>query len=90
MGAIIDDIKRSFKDGSLLTKVIYVNLAVFVIIRAVMSFSFLFGVDGPDVTRWLAVPSSVSTLILRPWTLITYMFLHVDFLHILFNLILPG
>jgi membrane associated rhomboid family serine protease len=33
------------------------------------------------------VPADISKLILKPWTLFTYMFLHFNFLHILFNLI---
>ncbi|MEG1586519.1 MAG: rhomboid family intramembrane serine protease, partial [Bacteroidales bacterium] len=31
--------------------------------------------------------SSLSKLLFRPWTLITYMFLHTDFLHLLFNML---
>ena len=87
MGAIIDDIKQSFKEGSLLTKVIYVNLAVYVLVNLVGSFAFLFAANAPDIIKWLAVPSHLPTLITRPWTLITYMFLHEGFIHILFNLI---
>ena len=87
MGAIIDDIKQSFKDGSLLTKVIYINLAVFVLVNLVGSFAFLFSANPPDIIKWLAVPSHLPTLITRPWTLFTYMFLHEGFLHVLFNLI---
>jgi membrane associated rhomboid family serine protease len=33
------------------------------------------------------VPADISKLIIKPWTLFTYMFLHFNFLHILFNLI---
>ena len=36
---------------------------------------------------WLAVPADLGSLIYKPWTLITYMFLHYDFLHILFNML---
>jgi membrane associated rhomboid family serine protease len=37
--------------------------------------------------HYLAVPSNLEVLAHRPWTLVTYMFLHVDFIHILFNLL---
>lgn len=33
------------------------------------------------------MPSSPVLLLHRPWTLITYMFVHFDFLHILFNML---
>lgn len=36
---------------------------------------------------YLAVPANLEVLARRPWTLLTYMFLHVDFIHILFNLL---
>ena len=37
--------------------------------------------------EWFAVPASLSELILKPWTLISYMFLHIGFIHILFNML---
>jgi membrane associated rhomboid family serine protease len=36
---------------------------------------------------YLGLPASLSTLLHEPWTLITYMFTHFDFFHILFNLL---
>lgn len=87
MGSILDEIKRSFKDGSLLTKIIYVNLAVFVLVNLLSSFLFLFGGEAPDIANWFAVPASLPSLIIKPWTLFTYMFLHQDFFHLLFNIL---
>jgi membrane associated rhomboid family serine protease len=83
---IWDDIKMTFKHGSVITRIIYVNLAIFLMVRIVYVFFFLFKVDY-DLLQWLALPASVPTLLTRPWTLVTYMFLHFDFLHILFNLL---
>jgi len=80
------EIKQTFKNGTMVTRLIYVNLAVFLVLRIVMVFLQLFGVQA-DILPWLALPSDVGTLLTRPWTLITYMFLHYDFLHILFNLL---
>lgn len=89
-----DEIKHSFKTGSALTKLIYINLAVFLIIKIIFVFVFLFNVqnsDGTNIVDWiiyqLAVPASLSNLLFKPWTLITYMFLHQGFLHILFNML---
>lgn len=39
------------------------------------------------VLRLFAVPASLRTLAMKPWTLITYMFTHKDILHILFNML---
>ena len=41
----------------------------------------------PDFLNYLAVPANLEVLARRPWTLVTYMFLHLDFIHILFNLL---
>ncbi len=83
---IWDEIKESFREGSSLTRLIYINLGVFLVIRIVNVFYFLAGTPFPFVD-WLALPSNFGTLASRPWTLVTYMFLHFDFLHILFNLL---
>jgi membrane associated rhomboid family serine protease len=85
---IIEEIKHSFRKGSILTKLIYVNLAVFVLVKLIQVFFFLFGLgDTRFVIEWLAVPASFSELLTRPWTIFTYMFLHEQFLHILFNIL---
>ncbi len=84
--AIIDEIKESFKEGSSLTKLIYVNLAVFVIAKIISVFFILFNIDF-GLVQWLALPADFSRLASRPWTIITYMFYHESFLHILFNLL---
>ena len=83
---IIDEIKESFRHGSVLTRLIYINLAVFVLVRVIQIFFFLSG-NNFQLVDWLALPDNPHEFLMRPWTLVTYMFLHYNFLHILFNLI---
>ncbi|MDA3930280.1 MAG: rhomboid family intramembrane serine protease [Prolixibacteraceae bacterium] len=80
------EIKQTFKQGSTITRLIYVNLAVFLTLRIVLVVFTLFKLDVP-LLEWLALPSDLATLASRPWTLITYMFLHYNFIHILFNML---
>ncbi len=88
MGTITEEIKASFKEGNSLAKLIYINLGVFVVVKLFKVILFLFNVNaGFDPVHWLAVPADLAKLITRPWTLVTYMFLHEGFLHILFNLL---
>ncbi len=83
---IWDEIKESFKEGSALTRLIYINLGIFLITRILNVFYFLS--ERPfTLLDWFALPSNFESLGERPWTLLTYMFLHFDFLHILFNLL---
>jgi membrane associated rhomboid family serine protease len=86
---IWDDIKLTFKNGSNLTRLIYINIAVFVIITIIAVIGFLIN-NQAIADKFLdifSVPASLSALLLRPWTLITYMFTHKDIWHILFNML---
>lgn len=87
--AIADEIKRSFKLGSTLTKLIYLNIGVFILVKLIEVITLLFLPDNMTglILPYLATPASLSQLLARPWTLVTYMFLHEDFLHILFNML---
>ncbi len=86
---ITDEIKASFREGNTLTKLIYINLGVFIIIQATIIFVHLFGREEfiYNMISYLAVPTDGVKLITRPWTLVTYMFTHKGFFHILFNLL---
>jgi len=86
---IWDDIKKTFRNGSNLSRLIYLNIAVFILITLVAIIGFLLNnANISDKTlNFFAVPSSLKILLLRPWTLITYMFLHKDIWHILFNML---
>jgi membrane associated rhomboid family serine protease len=85
---IADEIKDSFKNGTSLTRLIYINVGVFLALHLAIVFLYLFSADDKVVSiiEMLAVPSDPVTLLHRPWTIVTYMFLHKDFFHILFNI----
>jgi len=83
---IIGDIKRTFKEGSVLTRLIYINIGVFLVLKIIGVFFYLAG-QPFSIAEYLAVPSVTDELIKRPWTPVTYMFLHVNFLHLLFNVL---
>lgn len=87
--SIIDEIKESFKKGTTLHKLIYLNLGLFLAVQIVRIVLFLSNAYElfPGFLNYLAVPANLDILARRPWTLISYMFLHVDFIHILFNLL---
>ena len=89
--SFLDDIKNTFnkKDNGLI-QIIFINVAVFIGINLFYTITFLAN-TGPELydslLKWLSVPASLSKLITRPWTIITYMFLHEGFFHILFNML---
>lgn len=85
MTSIIDDIKRSFNSGNMITRIIIVNVAVFM-------FLALFNAFIPSVyasfSEWVYIPSSPIKLLTRPWTIVTHMFAHVGMWHMAFNMLI--
>jgi membrane associated rhomboid family serine protease len=82
--ALRQDINNFFARSATptLTVIIVINLAVFLVANLYASFS-----PSRYLFQYVALPSSPYLLLHRPWTLLTYMFLHYEFGHILFNLL---
>jgi membrane associated rhomboid family serine protease len=86
---IWDDIKLTFRNGSNLTRLIYINIAVFVLLTIVTAIGFLLNdleISGKALDLF-SVPASFNALLARPWTLVTYMFTHKGIWHIMFNML---
>ncbi len=74
---------------------ILVNVGVWFLLALVKTGGFLAhpaGTEGEQlwldmILGWVAVPASIPVLMLKPWTLITYMFVQESFWHLFFNLI---
>lgn len=80
------DIKRTFIEGSVLTRLIYLNLGLFLVVK-LTGVIFYLANQPLFLIEWLSVPSDPDILIRRFWTPVTYMFLHSGFLHLLFNIL---
>ena len=87
MSTVLKDIKKNFKRGDSLTKLIYINVGVFLITSILHVLSFLFMVNSLEFLNYFTLPASISYFIKKPWSIITYMFLHQSFIHLLFNMI---
>jgi membrane associated rhomboid family serine protease len=80
------DIKRTFIEGSVLTRLIYLNLGLFLLVK-LAGVIFYLANQPLFMIEWLSVPSDLDILVRRFWTPVTYMFLHSGFLHLLFNIL---
>jgi membrane associated rhomboid family serine protease len=87
MENIFGNLQRTFRSGSILMKFIYINVGVFIVIRLTAVCFILFNIHPFSFLHYLQMPSSPVQLLYKPWTIITYMFTHYDFLHILFNML---
>jgi len=84
---ILKILKREFGAANYLNKIIYINVIVFLAINIFSVLSSLFLIDFTSFSEKLMLPSDTSEIIKRPWSLITYMFLHESFIHLLFNML---
>ena len=84
--SIIDDIKSRYIKGNIVEKLIYINIALFF-----SSYIFQLFQGSSNQLNWLvewfSLDDDFSTLLKKPWSIISYGFLHADFLHILMNLL---
>ncbi len=87
--SILHEIRNYFSQGNTLVQLILINVAIFIIANLINLVFFLmaYSPDSPVITDWLGISSNPEIIMRRPWTVITYMFTHLGFFHILFNMI---
>lgn len=84
------DIRQEFQRGDIITRLIFVNIAVFLFLNLSALIAKVF-LNQPDIaaaiTRQFMIPADPGKLLTRPWTILTHMFSHLGFFHILFNML---
>jgi membrane associated rhomboid family serine protease len=83
---LLENLKQTFRQGNAVTRLIYINIAVYLALHIFLILMRLFSLNGEFIFSYLSLPSSLSQLLYRPWTFVSYMFLHKDFFHIFFNM----
>ncbi|QZT35606.1 rhomboid family intramembrane serine protease [Halosquirtibacter xylanolyticus] len=87
MMSLFNELRNAYKNGGYLTRLIYINVIIFFLIRGIDVILFLMGLPMGTILNYLALPNDLGLLLYRPWTLVTYMFVHYSFFHILSNLL---
>lgn len=89
---MFDEFKNAFNrynNGHV--QLIIINVAVYVVMGVIMVITWLSGLDNlwSVIHLQFQLPASLTEFITRPWTLLTYMFMHdlQGILHILFNML---
>lgn len=66
-----------------------INIVIWLICLFISVFTWLFNIsDISFVTKLFAVPSDISALAEKPWSVFTYMFLQEQFGHLFFNMLM--
>lgn len=87
MAHILADLKESFKRGSIYIQLIYINVGIFILSSLSITILTLFKRSGEGILQYAEMPASLQNLLCQPWSIITYMFMHTNFMHILFNML---
>lgn len=78
--------KGLFKQNPVLKWLLIVNVGIWIMVAFANFFLWLYKSPGANLlVKWLSVPADWNELIRKPWTVVTYMFLHERFWHLFFN-----
>ena len=79
-----NSLSYQFKTANIIVKIIAVNTLIFLGVRL---GAFFMQTEPGILTKWLVLPDAFNELIFQPWSLVTYSFLHFDFGHIFWNML---
>ena len=77
--------------GNTLNKLMAVNIGVFLLFGSFYVVLLIFGIPPTiheKISSWLLFPSSPLAFIYKPWSIITYQFMHSGIGHIFFNMLM--
>ena len=87
MYSILKNFQEEFSKGSILNKIIYINIIIFLLFSILNVLCFMLQININPILYKFYLPANLDTLIKQPWSFITYMFLHTGFFHLLFNML---
>jgi membrane associated rhomboid family serine protease len=78
--------KGLFKENPVLKWLLIINVGIWIMVAFANLFLWLYKSPSTNLlVTWLSVPAEWTELIRKPWTIITYIFLHERFWHLFFN-----
>src|SRR5690606_11749920 len=87
----LNELKQNIRQSGTVTyEFIAINVGLFLIFNILFIFErliFRTGIIELFYQKYLFLPGSLETLVTRPWTILTYMFLHAGLWHILVNML---
>jgi len=83
MTSLTQDIQDKLKRLTAFERIIAINIAVFFLGWLIAVFS---NVSRTSSLNWLELPREFSAFILKPWSILTYGFTHIELFHLLMNM----
>ncbi len=89
---VIRFLKDQFKTGDVVVKLIFIQLFIYISLKLVGFVEWVLKLDQHPIqgfiSEWLFLPSSAKELLIKPYTLLSYQFIHDSFWHVLVNVML--
>jgi membrane associated rhomboid family serine protease len=91
--SIYNDLKAEFDYGNRVNQLVIINIAIFVVASILNFILFLSNGGKPSwifkqIIKYMAMSSDGMFVITHPWIILTNMFFHLEFFHILWNMLL--
>ncbi|WP_300437146.1 rhomboid family intramembrane serine protease [Christiangramia sp.] len=83
-----DRIRYKIQTATVTEKLIAINVLVFVLFFLLRTISFLFQLPSNFLLEWFVFPKEPMEFLMKPWSIITYSFLHSGIWHILSNMLI--
>jgi len=92
----LNELKSFFRKKDMLSRLILINVVTFTVINVISLLFYLLNIDQAFVQQngisrlayYLSLPSDIFSFLLRPWSIITYMFVQEGVFHLFFNMLM--
>jgi len=91
--SVYEDMRQMFRSGHMINRLIIINVVMFILLHM---GAIIIGISNASphgeaikvITEYFAISRDLWFDITHPWVIITHMFTHIGFFHIIFNLLL--
>jgi len=85
------DLQYEYRRGNAVVRLAMWNIAIYILVNLISVPIYLSGIPHIQfvhfVQQWFYLPSDPLKLLFRPWTLVSYMFMHASIWHLIFNML---
>lgn len=83
-----DRLRYKIQTATVTEKLIALNVLVFILFFLLKTLAFLFQLPSDFLLEWFVFPKEPMEFLVKPWSIITYSFLHSGIWHILSNMLI--